>query len=137
MEAMTTLIAVIVCYIAYRQWRTADQRLKVDMFDRRYKAYKKIWQHFEKIKGSSKIEKGQLGQFLLDIEVTKWIFDNEIHQYLKQKVWERMNDLQIDHQEGEPERDQQKIRDLLKQDRKNLDQMFKQYLKIGKHQLVM
>jgi hypothetical protein len=32
---LTPLIAMIVAFIAFRQWRTAQNRLKLDLFDRR------------------------------------------------------------------------------------------------------
>ena len=36
---LTPTIAVLVAIIAYRQWRTAQNRLKFDLFDRRFAVY--------------------------------------------------------------------------------------------------
>jgi hypothetical protein len=36
---LTPTIAVIVAIIAYRQWKTAQNRLKLDLFDRRFAVY--------------------------------------------------------------------------------------------------
>jgi len=33
---LTSLIAIMMAYIAYQQWRTNKDKLKMDLYDRRY-----------------------------------------------------------------------------------------------------
>jgi hypothetical protein len=39
---LTPLIAVIAVYIAWQQWRTARQKLRMDLFDKRYASFERI-----------------------------------------------------------------------------------------------
>jgi hypothetical protein len=39
---VTALVAICVAVIAYRQWRTARERLRLDLYNRRFEIYSKV-----------------------------------------------------------------------------------------------
>lgn len=81
------LIACIVSYIAYRQWITARDKLRLDLFDRRYAIYKGVIEALgltqkdpsdEKISFSATIELHKFREeslFLFGEEVTQTIIE--------------------------------------------------------------
>jgi hypothetical protein len=41
-NVLTTAVSILVLLVAYSQWRTANQRVVLDLFDRRLKVFNEI-----------------------------------------------------------------------------------------------
>lgn len=42
------LISIGVAYVAFQQWRTAEKKRRQDLFDKRYKFFRRVWQIYER-----------------------------------------------------------------------------------------
>ena len=51
------IVAALVGYVAYRQWKTAHARLRLDLFDRRYRIYEAYWKRFSDIVREGEVKK--------------------------------------------------------------------------------
>ena len=73
-ELLTPLIAIVAVYIASHQWETNRGKLRLDLFDRRYKVYEKISEFIGSILTTSKVQEGKELQFLIDTTATEFLF---------------------------------------------------------------
>jgi hypothetical protein len=91
---LTPTIAVIVAIIAYLQWRTAQNRLKLDLFDRRFAVYDAARNLLSSVITSGKAKEDEMLKFLAHTREAKWLFNDEIAEYLDKEFWGQAVDLQ-------------------------------------------
>lgn len=84
---LTPLVAIIALGIAFAQWWTARNRLKLDLFDRRWAIYeitrKTLAEIFERQELSSETQR----QFRAAIRTANWLLDDELDRYLRESLW--------------------------------------------------
>jgi hypothetical protein len=82
-----TLVAVLVgafaAYIGWRQWRTANYRLRLDMFDRRYVMYEATKSFFGTIAINGSVTSSDFVDFREKIRGAEFLFDGEAGQFFK------------------------------------------------------
>lgn len=90
---VTTIIALIVAYIGYLQYRTnrerkevEEEKLKLDLFDKRFKVFKSTRYLFQKILEFGNMDKQKIREFRLITIDAIFLFDDEIHEYLEKEV---------------------------------------------------
>jgi hypothetical protein len=92
--AATPLLAIFGIYIGFRQWLTARDKLRLDLFDRRLMIFEAIIKVMRAC-GSGRVpSQDEQLQFLIDTQGTRWLFRNEIVG-LKKEVWEEMCRLEL------------------------------------------
>jgi hypothetical protein len=91
---LTPTIAVLVAIIAYRQWRTAQNRLKLDLFDRRFAVYDAARNLLSSVMTSGKAKDDEMEKFLAHTREAKWFLNDEIAEYFDKEFWGRAVDLQ-------------------------------------------
>lgn len=77
---LTPLIAIVVAYISYQQWKTNQRKLKLDLYDRRMKVYetaKEFIMFFPNDCDTKRLEKLYDGSISAD-----FLFKKEIPEYL-------------------------------------------------------
>jgi hypothetical protein len=81
----TPIIAVIAAgmggLIAYRQWRTAQDRLKLDLFDRRLAIYGALMRFLNSVQIEGRVDDARLFTFLGDTRNAKWLLSQENDAY--------------------------------------------------------
>lgn len=87
------MIAVFGALIAYRQWRTAQNKLKLDLFDRRLVIYEAARDYISSVMTSGKTTNEKEFGFLTGTRGAKWLFNDEITQYLDIELWHKICDL--------------------------------------------
>ena len=90
---LTPTVAVFGLVIAYRQFRTARNKLKLDLFDRRYVVYAAVRELFSSIITTGKTSPAQESSYLIGIRGARWLFGAEVRKYLEEEVWPRIVDL--------------------------------------------
>ena len=135
------LIAVIGAIIAYRQWRTAQNKLKLELFERRMEVYGAARELLGHITRTGKISLDEQFTYLGKIQSAKWLFGPEVVQHLDE-LWEKSADLEMhqsmlsDSDRNDPERAKhiklktETLKFLMAQ-YKVLDQKCAPYLKLG------
>lgn len=91
---LTPTVAVLGSFIAYRQWRLAQNKLKLDLFDRRYSVYEAAHSLLASIMASGRAKDDELFKFLLATREAKWLLDSSVAAYLDKQLYHKAIDLQ-------------------------------------------
>jgi len=84
---LTPTIAAIVAWIYFRQWKTAQNKLKLDLFDKRvliFDAANVLILNSQKPGGATTEE---MARFLASTSQAKWLFNEEIARYLREVIY--------------------------------------------------
>lgn len=91
---LTPTIAILGSYIAWRQWKTAQNKLKLDLFNRRLS----VFEATEKIIGTvfreGIVTEEDRIDFLRGTKNSKWLFNSDISDYLQEELHGKIVDLQ-------------------------------------------
>lgn len=87
-------VACIVGYIAFQQWRTARKKLKADLFDRRFAAYRELVDLTTQVLNPSSSDEAQGSPSSTDAafqlervaQEMSWLFDREVSIYVKRNI---------------------------------------------------
>ena len=88
---LTPAIALSVALIAYRQWRTAQNRLKLDLFDRCLAIHTEALEIISKV-ASNTIEPTDLTKFEPAARQARWLLDEEVERYFKKEFIPKVTD---------------------------------------------
>jgi hypothetical protein len=91
---LTPTVAVLGSFIAYRQWRTAQNKLKFDLFDRRFSVYEASRDLLRSILTSGKAKDEELFKFLSATREAKWLLNNDAATYLEKELYQKALELQ-------------------------------------------
>jgi hypothetical protein len=79
---LTPVIAVVAVYIAWQQHKTARDKLKLDLFDRRYKVYRGLMDLFACVATEGTVSNEDLGKFYRETDQKRFLFDDDVCDYL-------------------------------------------------------
>jgi len=80
-------IAVLGSVIAFQQWRTNSNRLKHELFDRRYEQFTTVREFISSIMTSGKSQPEAQSKYLVGTRGMRFIFDKEVDDYCDNNVW--------------------------------------------------
>jgi hypothetical protein len=137
---LTPTVAVLGATIAYRQWRLAQNKLKLDLFDRRFKVYEGARDLLASIMTSGKAEDDEVFKYLLATREAKWLLSNEVAEYLDKQLYHKVIDLQrlaaelegigVSEVRSKNVREQTEIKKWLMAQYNVLDRQFSLYLQL-------
>ena len=79
---LTPLIAVVATYIAWQQWKTNEQKLVLDRYDRRLKVYEEVRKILSIILRDAKASYEDLLKFRTAVSEADFLFGPEIPTYI-------------------------------------------------------
>lgn len=135
---LTPTIAVLGAFIAWRQWRTDRNRLRHELFDRRYQQFTVIRDFLVSImtSGKSKVEEQQ--KFLAGTRGIRFVFDKEMSDYVDSTIWNLAVDLEcldsellalpVGDERSKNVKRQSEIKKALNMELRNLEEKFARYL---------
>ena len=91
---LTPFVAVAGAYIAWRQSAIARNKLKLDLFDRRFKVYDEARALLAMVLTTGRVSEEGLYKFGAGTREARWLFDKSIDDYLKLQLWNNAVDLQ-------------------------------------------
>lgn len=91
---MTPVVAVIGAGIAWRQSRTAQNKLKLDLFEKRFAVYNKARNMLAEIMTKGKLTDAGLYEYGAGVREAKWLMDEEVAKYLSEELWNNAVELQ-------------------------------------------
>lgn len=97
----TLIVGLFVAFIAWQQWRVAESKLRLDLFDRRYKVFEATRQFVAGIMREATFSDAQLFAFYAATSDAKFLFGEDVVDYLKQ-IRERSNDMRMHQQLFQP-----------------------------------
>jgi len=101
-DPITTLIVgLAVVFIAWRQWQVARNKLRLDLFDRRYKVYDATKKFLAAILRDATFTDSQLFEFYAGTSDTEFLFSSDVVDYLAQ-IRKRALDMRLHQKTYEP-----------------------------------
>ncbi|WP_250439819.1 hypothetical protein [Delftia tsuruhatensis] len=82
-------------YIAWRQAKTAANKLKLDLFDRRWVVYKVATTAITSALSGSGLSPEEQHVYLSGIKGARWILDKETEKYLEETLWKMFSDYHL------------------------------------------
>lgn len=79
----TPLLALLAGYIAWRQWKTSNEALKKDLFDKRFAVYEATREFLGDIVLSRTVTPQQLGKFHKETLGARWLFNEQLAKELQ------------------------------------------------------
>jgi len=89
---LTPIIAAFVAYIAYQQHKTNRDKLRLDLYDRRYKVFHSVVSLLQHILGRKKLDDERLCQFHAATIQGIFLFEKDLSDYLD-KMFREANSL--------------------------------------------
>lgn len=80
--------ALIAGGIAYQQWRTARNKLKLDLFEKRLQVYKACVSVLGELHMPGRLDLKRLQELQEDAASVPWLFDEKVKQYVE-ALWAR------------------------------------------------
>jgi hypothetical protein len=81
--ALTPIIGLTTVYIAIQQYKAARRKLKLDLYDRRYKVYEALMRFLKEVVVSGGDVIIAQRQFLIDTNESAFLFGKEVNSYLE------------------------------------------------------
>lgn len=79
---LTPVIASIAAYIAWQQWKTNQQKLNLDRYERRLKIYQEVRQILGRVLGAGKATSNELVAFITAVSEADFLFDADVPAYI-------------------------------------------------------
>lgn len=137
---LTPTIAVLGAFIAYRQWLTAQNKLKLDLFDRRFAIYDAARILIASVMTKGKANDEELCTFESGIRSARWLLNKGIETYfeneLRRKAVElltldkELQGLPAGDQRDKNVRKQSELRKWILNQYNVLDRHFEKYLRL-------
>jgi hypothetical protein len=138
---LTPTIALVAVYIAWQQWRTNRNKLKFELFERRYAFYEAAKELIGKIVGSGKATDNDTYQYLVKVKGARFIVGDKVADYLEETLYRKVTLLTALHSELEGVTDQDERRKNVQRQREVkewiqaqydvLDKLFKPLLRLN------
>ena len=144
---LTPVIAIIAVYIALQQWKTNQQRLNLEQYDRRLRVYEEVRNILRTITTDENIKNQDLYKFDNSVSEADFLFGPDIKEYIKEifdrgiKLIGLMRQIQDGKNIHLPKYDPNKANEEIDKERrwfiKQLEkeiakEKFKKYLNLGK-----
>jgi hypothetical protein len=84
---------IIVAYIAWQQWKTNKQRLKAELYDRRFMAYETLMDTIGEAMRNGDISDEQLQKFNIQRRNSHFLFGEKLYEFLEE-IYNKLVDLQ-------------------------------------------
>lgn len=88
---VAVIAACIAASIAFRQWQTAQNKLKLDLFERRYEVYVALTQLMGLMVQEKWVEQDVPRQLMAKTGGTEFLFDHHIYEYVVEVVFKHVN----------------------------------------------
>lgn len=84
---LTPLVALISVYIAWRQSKTTQNKLKFDLFEKRFAVYHKTRTMLVEIMTQGKLSTVGLTEYSAGVCEAKWLMDDDVAKYLGEELF--------------------------------------------------
>jgi len=89
---LTPTIAIIAVLVAIRQSKINQNKLRLELFDRRIEIFQKIGAYLSEILQTGYATNSELTQFLRDTQYAYFVFGKDIQEYVEE-IYKKSNDL--------------------------------------------
>ncbi len=137
---LTPLLGVIVIYIAWQQWQTNRNKLKLELFDKRFIVFNATRQVLSVVLRDGTTNDISLEEFRVSILDASFLFDGKMHDYLfnlykigcKEKMYKRqLEDVPVGEKRNKLADDNMKCVESLTDELKSIQEKFSSFLKLS------
>src|SRR4029078_3328550 len=76
------VVSIVVLLVQYAQWRTANQKVVVDLYDRRLKVYQQLAKAFGPAPRDGEVSHAAFNEFLIGQADAAFLFGDDVQEYL-------------------------------------------------------
>lgn len=124
-------IAVLGVFIAFFQWKLSKQRLKHELFEKRFAVYDAARSLIASVGIGTKVPQEKEIAYLSSIREAKWILNDDIADYLKEDLYHKIIDLGPIQSRKNYEKEGELI-NVIRDQYDILDEKFATFLKLSK-----
>lgn len=138
---LTPTIAVLTAYIAYRQYKTDKNKLKFDLYEKRFNLFSEFKSLLFKINEDGKIDRLELRDFKFKTIECNFLFGSDIWEFRNALIEKSLRITQLNERIPEEMNDPQKLEELQTERKKislwcdskyeNIEKTFYKYLDFG------
>ena len=88
---LTPVIAIVMTYIAYQQWRTNRSRLNYERYDRRLAVFKAVKAFYGEIGDAGTAKYGMVMRFYAATAEAEFLFGDDIRKHIEELYKKGMN----------------------------------------------
>lgn len=80
----TIVVSVIVAVLQYAQWRTANQKVVIDLYDRRLRAFTQIEKAIQAVLREGEVSSNDFYEFSVGQTEARFLFGEDVRDYLQE-----------------------------------------------------
>ena len=143
--AVALVVGIFAFWLGYQQWRTAHNKLRFDLFERRLKVYLATQSVIRTISLTGQLTRDDLDEFSMAVEGAHWLFDERLknrYQRIQEFAWKafmaRASGQKSDSHPLRPQliKEEEEYLEFIKQQGPTLDRDFGPYLDFSKVRVV-
>lgn len=77
------VVSLVVAVVQYAQWRTANQKVVIDLYDRRLKVYAQLEKTIAPVLREGQVSGDALKEFMIGQADARFLFGDDVQEYLK------------------------------------------------------
>jgi hypothetical protein len=119
-------------FIARRQWLTAQNRLKLDLFDRRLPVYEQTRELLARRMALAQVDNKEITEFAIKVRIAKWLFNPAMADYLDylQEIAKKTSEINFIQSELEETLDEARRKELVSKQRERKEWLDDQLYKV-------
>lgn len=90
---MTPVVACFGAWIAFQQWVTARDKLRLDLYEKRMAVYKTAWETLGVVFTRGDLTREDESAYLQGTAGAQWLFGKEVQEYLSKEFWGQLCEL--------------------------------------------
>ena len=94
MELLATVTAIGVLYVAWQQWQTNKDRLRLELFDKRFAIYDATRTFLANVITDGKVKEEKWRAFRLATREAEWLFGSSVYRFIEKEICSRVLDYQ-------------------------------------------
>jgi hypothetical protein len=77
------IVSLVVAVVQYAQWRTANQKVVIDLYDRRLKVYEQLGKAIGPVVREGEVSEAAFNEFMIGQADATFLFGDDVLEYLK------------------------------------------------------
>ena len=90
---MTPVVACFGVWIAYQQWITARDKLRLDLYERRMEVYAAARAALSAVFARNDLTPAEESTYLRGVAGAQWLYGKDVTKYLHKEFWAKLCDL--------------------------------------------
>ena len=77
------VVSLVVAFVQYAQWRTANQKVVIDIYDRRLKVYAQLEKAIGSVGQHAQVSDEAFRDFVIAEADARFLFGDDVHEYMR------------------------------------------------------